>query len=511
MNKKQSTVIVTNRPVTLEQVIAVAESFAPVKVGNSSKYMKYLKKSVDLLHAEIADGRPVYGVTTGFGHSCGHRPRRRDMEILGENLIRFHGCGTGAPLSVAQSRATMFCRLISLSKGLSGVSPELLTQFSDFLNHGISPVIPCQGSVGASGDLTPLSYVAACLSGKRKVLYRGRTMTTGRALREAGLKPYMFKPKEPLAVMNGTSVMTGIAALVIARSRRIVDAVTQATALTVHGLRGHSHHFHPGIFQAKPFPGQAEIASKIRTLLRSPGTVPESTDPDHLQDPYSIRCAPHVIGVLADGLRWITPWVETEANSVNDNPILDPDSGETLMGGNFYGGHITFAMDALKTALAGLSDLCDRQIALLVDPRFSRGLPPNLARPGGREAFLHHGFKALQITASALTAEALKLATPAGVFSRSTESHNQDKVSLGTMSARYADEICLLTQRTAAIHLMVAAQACRYREDVAGRPKLAQILPKLENYSAPYRGDRPMDVEVEKLAQAIGNGSFGKP
>jgi histidine ammonia-lyase len=510
MKKKQSTVTVSDRPVTLDQVISVSESFAPVKVGRGSKYLKKLKSSADLLQSQIDSGHPVYGVTTGFGHSCGHRPRRRDIDKLGENLIRFHGCGTGAPLSVAQSRATMFCRLVSLAKGLSGVSPELLDRFADFLNHDIAPMIPSQGSVGASGDLTPLSYVAACLAGQRKVIFRGRTVTAGRALRAAGLQPYRFKTKEPLAIMNGTSVMTGIAALVIARSRRILDAVTQATALAVHGLRGHSHHFHPGIFQAKPFPGQEETAARIRALLRSSGKVPESTEPDHLQDPYSIRCAPHVIGVLADGLKWIAPWVETEANSVNDNPILDTESREILMGGNFYGGHITFAMDSLKTALASLCDLSDRQIALLVDPRFSRGLPPNLARPGGREAFLHHGFKGLQITASALTAEALKLANPAGVFSRSTESHNQDKVSLGTLSARYADEICLLAQRTVAIHLMVAAQACRYRGDMAGRPGLVRVLREVEAYSAPYDGDRPLDTDVENLAQAIGNGSFGK-
>jgi histidine ammonia-lyase len=506
---REASVRVSDRSVSLEQIIDVAESFAPVQVSEDPEYLRKLKGSVDLLHAEIARGKPVYGVTTGFGHSCGHRPRTRDVDKLGENLIRFHGCGTGAPLSVAQSRATMFCRMISLAKGLSGVSPELLARFADFLNHGISPVIPSQGSVGASGDLTPLSYVAASLAGHRKVIYKGRCVTAGRAIRAAGLGPYRFRPKEPLAIMNGTSVMTGIAALVVARSRRVMEAVTQGTALCVHGLRGHSHHFHPGIFRAKPFPGQEEVAVRIRSMLRSEREVPESDEPDHLQDPYSIRCAPHVIGVLADGLAWIASWVETEANSVNDNPILDTRSGETLMGGNFYGGHITFAMDGLKTALAGLCDLCDRQIALLVDPRFSRGLPPNLARTSDREAFLHHGFKGLQITASALTAEALKLATPASVFSRSTESHNQDKVSLGTLSSRDADEICLLAQRTAAIHLMASAQACRYRGDVDARPGLAAIVRQVEAYSPPYEKDRPMDEDVERLAQAIGNGSLG--
>jgi len=501
---------VSDGPVTLEQITQVAESCRPVNVSQDPTYRKKLAASVDLLHGEIARGRPVYGVTTGFGHSCGHRPRRQDMDRLGENLIRFHGCGTGRPLSVTQSRATLFCRMVSLAKGLSGVSPELLGRFADFLNHDIAPVIPSEGSVGASGDLTPLSYVAACLEGKRKVVYRGRTVSAAHAIRDAGLVPYRFHPKEPLAVMNGTSVMTGIAALALARARRVLQASLEATALSVHGLRGHSHHFHPGIFQAKPFPGQAEVAARILALLRSRGAAPESTEPDHLQDPYSIRCAPHVLGVLADGLQWMRTWVETEANSVNDNPLLDTRSGKTLMGGNFYGGHIAFAMDALKTALAGLCDVCDRQIALLVDPRFSRGLPPNLAKANGdREAFLHHGFKGLQISASALTAEAQKTAMPAAVFSRSTESHNQDKVSLGTLAARDADTLCSLAEKTTAIHLLASTRACRYRGDVDRRPELARIARKVEHHSPAWEGDRPMDKDVEALAQAIADGSFG--
>jgi len=511
MKRNPSAVSVSDGPVTLDQIIQVAESFRPVNLSRAPAYRRKLRASVDLLHTDIARGRPVYGVTTGFGNSCGHRPRRQDMDRLGENLIRFHGCGTGRPLSVAQGRATLFCRMVSLAKGLSGVSPELLTRFADFLNHGITPRIPGEGSVGASGDLTPLSYVAACLAGRRKVVYKGRTVSAAHAIRDAGLAPYRFNPKEPLAVMNGTSVMTGIAVLALARARRVLDAAVEATALAVHGLRGHSHHFHPGIFLAKPFPGQAEVAARVLRLLRSRATAPESNEPDHLQDPYSVRCAPHVLGVLADGLVWMSSWVETEANSVNDNPILDPGSGRTLMGGNFYGGHIAFAMDALKTALAGLCDLCDRQMALLVDPRFSRGLPPNLAKINGdREAFLHHGFKGLQISASALAAEAQKNAMPAAVFSRSTESHNQDKVSLGTLAARDADLACSLAEKTTAIHLMAATRACRIRADLDRRPALALVARRVERISPAWERDRATDKDVEALVQAIADGSFAR-
>ena len=322
--------------------------------------------------------------------------------------------------------------------------------------------------------------------------------------------PYTLKPKEPLAIMNGTSVMTGIAVLVLARSYRILEAATAATALCVHALKGHEHHFHPTIFEAKPFPGQGRVASRLRYLLHSPETVPEASEPDHLQDPYSIRCAPHVLGVLADALEWIAPWVETEANSANDNPITDVSSGRILMGGNFYGGHIAFAMDGLKAAVANICDLCDRQIALLVDPRFSRGLPANLAFENGEAAEVHHGFKGMQITASALTAEAQKLTMPASVFSRSTESHNQDKVSLGTIAARDADRICRLAERTVSIHLMCGTRASRLRQNVGMRPVLVDIIDKVENISPPYTGDRPMDLEINQLAEAIGKGSLWK-
>ena len=224
MKKSQSALCVSDQPVALKQITEVAEESVPVKLNSDPRYRKKLQRSIDLLHTEIARGHPVYGVTTGFGNSCGNRHRAGDVEKLGENLIRFHGCGTGNPLSVAQSRAALFCRLISLAKGLSGVSPELLVRFTDFLNHGITPLIPSEGSVGASGDLTPLSYVAACLAGRRKVIYKGRAVPASRALREAGLAPYRFRPKEPLAIMNGTSVMTGIAVLAVARAGRILAA-----------------------------------------------------------------------------------------------------------------------------------------------------------------------------------------------------------------------------------------------------------------------------------------------
>lgn len=306
-------------------------------------------------------------------------------------------------------------------------------------------------------------------------------------------------------MVNGTTTMTGIAAVCIERAYRILDAAVYATALSVHAMKGNAHHYHPVISEAKPFPGQTGVARKIARLLDSKVSARRLEDDalETLQDPYSLRCAPQILGVLADALSWIVPWVEIEANSSNDNPIFDPATGEVLMGGNFYGGHIAFAMDGLKAALASAADTCDRQIALLVNPNTNRGLPGDLVRKNGASQGLRHGFKAMSIASSALAAEALKATMPAASFSRSTESHNQDKVSMGTIAARDAERVCTLAERVAAIHLLAAAQACDIRQNIRVRPLLEKALRNIRLVSDPVIEDRPLDEDIERMCAAI--------
>lgn len=330
-------------------------------------------------------------------------------------------------------------------------------------------------------------------------------MPAAKALRKAGLKPYVYQPKEPLSMVNGTTTMTGIAVMDIGRAERILDAAVFATALSVHAMKGNAHHYHPVISEAKPFPGQTTVAKRIAHLLTSKVSARQLEDDglEALQDPYSLRCAPQVLGVLVDALSWIKTWVEIEANSSNDNPIFDPATGEVLMGGNFYGGHIAFAMDGLKAALASVADLCDRQIMLLVNPNTSRGLPGDLVRENGAFQGLHHGFKAMSIASSALAAEALKATMPAASFSRSTESHNQDKVSMGTIAARDAERVCTLTERVVAIHLLAAAQACDIRASVSVRPLLDKAVRNIRQVSDPVIEDRPLDEDIERMGVVI--------
>ncbi len=508
--KEAKAVTVGEGPLDLAGIIAVARRGAPVVLSGKAAFHKRVESSRRLLQKAIEADIPVYGVTTGYGKSCGNRLSRKSLPTNGDNLMRFHGCGTGEPLGGDETRAAMLCRLLCLARGYSGVSFPLLEQLTAFLNLGITPVIPSEGSVGASGDLTPLSYLLAALAGEREVFYRGERMPSARALREAKLKPYTCQPKEPLAMVNGTSVMTGIAAVVLDRTHHLLEAAIAASALSVHAFMGKAHHYHPAIGEAKPFPGQIHVAAKLRELLAAgrSGAALEAEGPDTLQDPYSLRCAPQIMGVLADALAWIQPWVEIEANSANDNPLFDRSADHPLMGGNFYGGHIAFAMDALKSALASLADMADRQVALLVNPNVNRGLPADLVRLTGEARFHHHGFKAMSISASALTAEALKATMPAASFSRSTESHNQDKVSMGTIAARDAARICTLAERVVAIHLMAAVQAVEIRGRVEARPCLASLVKKIRLLVGPTFEDRPMDADIEALAERISTTGF---
>ena len=509
-SSKIKEVTIGEKPVPLAGIIAVARQGAVVVLSGKAAFRKRIESSRRLLRKAMEADIPVYGVTTGYGKSCGNRLDRKSLPTNGDNLMRFHGCGTGEPLGLEETRAAMLCRLLCLSRGYSGVSFPLIEQLAAFLNLGITPVIPSEGSVGASGDLTPLSYLLAALAGEREVFYQGERMPSARALRKAKLKPYVCQPKEPLAMVNGTSVMTGIAAVVLDRAHHLLEAAIAASALSVHAFRGKAHHYHPAIGEAKPFPGQISVAAKIRELLATGGFAAdlEADGPETLQDPYSLRCVPQILGVLADALAWMRPWVEIEANSANDNPLFDKSAKTPLMGGNFYGGHIAFAMDALKSAVASLADMADRQVALLVNPNVNRGLPADLVRLTGEARLHHHGFKAMSISTSALTAEALKATMPAASFSRSTESHNQDKVSMGTIAARDAARVCTLAERVVAIHLMAAVQACEIRGRLESRPRLVPLVMELRDLAGPTFEDRPMDADIETVARRISQTGF---
>jgi histidine ammonia-lyase len=482
-------------PLTLEQICDVAAGRARPLLNAEPAYRARLEASRASLERQLAAGRVVYGVTTGVGESCENEVPPELTEAMATNLYRLHGVGTGAPLADEEAAAVVAARIASLACGHSGVRPLVIEGLVALLAHRILPRIPAEGSVGASGDLTPLSYVAAALAGEREVSFAGEVMPAARALERCGLAPLALRTKEALALMNGTSMMTGLACLAFSRATRLARLSAALSAMASELMRGNPSHFDARLFAVKPHPGSAACAAWMRADLEY-GAGEAAVAGARVQDRYSIRCAPHVIGVLLDALALFRPLLETEVNSVNDNPIVDAERDEILHGGNFYGGHVAFAMDGLKAAVANIADLLDRQLALLCDPATSHGLPANLVALDGPAHVAHHGFKAMQITASALTAEALKLTMPASVFSRSTESHNQDKVSMGSIAARDCQRVLELVETVAVIELLALCQAADLRGLEGCKRRTRQLHGAVRALVARNDADRRQDVDI---------------
>lgn len=446
--------------ITIEQIVTISEGRAWVKMSDTEDFRKRFRAGTAFLEKLLEEDGVIYGVTTGYGDSCTRVIPANLVDQLPIHITRFHGCGLGDFFTPQQSLAILASRASSLAQGFSGVSEELLQTLLTLINHKVTPVIPQEGSVGASGDLTPLSYVAAVLMGEREVVYQSEKVPTQQVFELLDIRPLKLKPKEGLAIMNGTAVMTALACLAYKRAEYLSKLAARITAVASIALKGNSNHFDELLFAVKPHPGQNQVASWIRHDLNH---TEHPRNSDRLQDRYSIRCAPHVIGVLQDALPWMRQSIEIELNSANDNPIIDGIGEHVLHGGHFYGGHIAFAMDSLKNCVANIADLMDRQMALLMDTKYSCGLPSNLSGATGERESINHGMKAVQIGVSAWTAEALKLTMPASVFSRSTECHNQDKVSMGTISARDCLRVLDLTEQVASAMLLAVFQALEIR------------------------------------------------
>ncbi len=479
----------------------------------------------DLIASEI----PIYGVTTGFGDSAHRQISPDKAPRLQQNMLRFLGAGTGQIASREVTRATMLFRANCLAKGNSGVRVELIERLLFLLDHDVLPLIPERGSCGASGDLIPLSYVGRTLAGETEVLYQGELREAADVLAELGLEPLELEAKEGLALTNGTSFMSAFAVLAVAGARELAFVADLCTALASQALLGNSGHFNAFIFEAKPHPGQIHSAANVRALLEGTRLAADSEeirrDGDGLhgagfreldravQDKYSIRCAPHVTGALRDTLEWVERWIAVEINSSDDNPLFDTEHHRVQSGGNFYGSHIAQSMDSLKVALANLCDLLDRQLELVVDEKFNVGLTPNLIPffdPHDPEAGVHHGFKGMQLSCSALTAEALKLCNPASIHSRSTEAHNQDKVSMGTIAARDARSIVEITEHIAAIHLIALCQALDLRGVERASPAARTAHGLVRAHVDFLAGDRRMDRDIAAVVELIRDGAFSR-
>ncbi|WP_163122539.1 HAL/PAL/TAL family ammonia-lyase [Acinetobacter portensis] len=496
--------VIGEKPLSIEEVVAVARQEMKVTLPSSVEWRELIQRGADFLDQLLKDEGVIYGVTTGYGDSCLVEIPAHQVNELPLHLSRFHGCGLGQNLDLVTARAVVVTRLCSLARGYSGVSHALLERLAWILNENVIPVIPSEGSVGASGDLTPLSYIAGALVGERDVYYQGQIVPIAQVYAEKGIEAHVMRPKEGLALMNGTAVMTAIACLNYKKAEQIALASTCITALNVLALEGNPSHFDEVLFAQKPHVGQQNIAAQLRDWLNS--EVQTEHQNSRLQDRYSLRCAPHIIGVFEDSKIWLRQFIENELNSSNDNPLIDPVNLRVLHGGHFYGGHIAQAMDSLKIMIANIADLMDRQLAQLVDYKMNNGLPRNLTGSTADRLPLNHGFKAVQIGVSAWTAEALKQTLAASIFSRSTECHNQDKVSMGTIAARDAARVIVLTEQVIAALSCASVQAIKLKgvdtdlSDVLTAFK--QWVLQTFNY---VEEDRPLQNELQSLVDRFEN------
>ena len=497
--------IIDERYITLSEII----NSDKIEISNDKKFIDHINETHNFLINEIKDGKPIYGITTGYGASGKNYVSYEDSKILQTNLFRFHGCGVGKKLSYKVCKYALIARTISLSKAKSGVSIELLKRLEMLIQKDIIPVIPSQGSVGASGDLTPLSYIAAVVAGEREVYYKGEIKDVIEVYKELNITPYTFKPKEALAIMNGTTIMSAIALAAIEEFETILDSMESFVAGMFEVLLGDDTPVADFVHLSKPFSGQIQSAKNIKRKIEGSKLTHGRDDRYdkffadnelNIQDNYSMRCAPQVLGVIRDNLEISKNWVEQEINSVNDNPLIDGVNKKIYTSGNFYGGYVAHAMDTLKICAGNLADLLDKEFALLVDHKFNRGLGENLKL--SHEPF-YHGFKAMQITLSSLSADVMKNTTAASIFSRPTESLNQDKVSMGTTAANDFSKMIPDLYNMLSIAFIGMAQAVDIRGKDLVSPYLTNIYENIRKDVKPLYEDRRMDFDIEKIYTLI--------
>jgi phenylalanine ammonia-lyase len=483
-----------------------------------------MRHSHALLKAKLELGEPIYGVTTGFGGNSHYQIPPNGLCALQTNLLKFLKAGTGDYLPTEVVRASMLLRVNALALGWSCPRVEVAIQLLDFLNHGITPLVPKYGSVGASGDLIPSAYIANCLCGNSMVRYGGAVMPATEALMDCGLQPLELEPKEGLALVNGTTMMTALAVFAVHRVKSAFHFALGAIAMAAEGMGSSADYYAARIQAAKGHPGQIAVAGILRSLLAGSrltvrleevhnrialtGRIAFESHAverafESVQAPYSLRCVPQGLGPMWETLRDASEIVEREVNSVNDNPLIDPESAEVLHTGNFYGGHIARAMDGLKIDISTLANWLHSVVAMLMDSRFSNGLPNSLSPSAG----LYHGFKGLQLCHSSLVTLLRQQSAPSSVHTLPTEQYNQDIVSLGTHAALTAFEMGATLRDAVAMTLLAAAQAVDLRE---GADKLADdtrsIYRAIRRVSPFLKVDRPLDADIAEVSAFI-NGS----
>ncbi|MDD4291316.1 MAG: histidine ammonia-lyase [Clostridia bacterium] len=443
--------VIIDKGLGIEQVVAVARFGAKVRLSERAK--DRIARSRALIDNIVEGGEAVYGVNTGFGKFSDVAISRGDAVRLQENLIMSHACGVGEPFCKEIVRGMMLLRVNALSVGYSGVKLDTVELLVELLNKDVIPYVPSKGSLGASGDLAPLSHVALCLIGKGRCYYRNKLMDTEEAFAKCGLSKVTLGEKEGLALINGTQAMNAIAVLAVYDSRYLMEISTKVAGLTIEALGGIIDAYDDRVHQIRLQKGQIEIARQLRENLRGSANIRKQGD-ERVQDAYTLRCIPQVHGASYDAISYIEGIVSNEINAVTDNPVIIP-TGEAISGGNFHGQYLSMAMDYLAIAVAELANISERRTERMVNPQLNYGLPAFLVEKGG----LNNGFMIPQYVAAALVSENKVLCHPAVVDSITSSANQEDHVSMGMTAARKAREVIKNVQNVLGIELMTACQA----------------------------------------------------
>jgi len=495
MDRRPSVVTVDGRSLTIGDVVDVALRGAEVVLDPEAR--RSVIASREVVERILASGQVVYGVNTGFGKLAEVRISSEELGHLQLNLLRSHACGVGEPFPEEVVRAMLLLRANVLATGHAGCRPEVVEAVLELLNHRIHPVVPSQGSVGASGDLAPLAHLALVLVGEGEAMVDGRVMSGEEALRRAGLEPIVLEAKEGLALINGTQASAAVGSLAVHRARVLADAADLIAALSLDAMEGTDAAFIPEVHRARPHVGQGISAARIFSLLRGSEIRESHRSCSRVQDAYSLRCAPQVHGAARDALDHTGRLLTIEINSATDNPMVFAD-GRVISGGNFHGAPIAAAMDYLTATLTDLASISERRLARLVDASMS-GLPPFLTEHAG----LNSGFMMVQVSAAALVSECKTLAHPASVDSIPTSAGQEDHVSMSTWSARKLARVVEMLSQVLAMEYLGATQGVEFHRPLRSSTALEEAIALLRRRVRRYQVDRQHAPDIAAATELV--------
>lgn len=492
-------IVINGSDLTTEQIATVAYSSGKeTKVLLAEESKEKLKASKAYVEKIVEKGEAVYGINTGFGALSDVHIPKEDLAQLQLNLIRSHCTGVGQPFNVEVTRAIMLLRANCLASGFSGVNPMAVELLLQFLNNNITPIVPSKGSVGASGDLAPLSHIALSLIGEGDVYYNGKVVRSDFAIDQIGKKPIKLGPKDGLALINGTAVMAALGSLAIEKAERIMKLADITAALTCDGVRGTLRAFDPKIQRLKPHPGQIQTANNLRKLLNDSDVMNSHVECGKVQDPYSLRCVPQVHGACRQTLNHIKEVFSYELNAVTDNPLIFIEEDDVVSGGNFHGEAIALAMDYLAMGVAEICNISERRVEKMMNPTFSE-LPAFLIESSG----LNSGLMIAHVTAAALASENKYLCHPASVDSIPTSTDKEDHVSMGVTSGRKLHEVIDNAFNCIAIELLCATQALEFQRPHKSSPALEGVHRIIRQHVPFIKEDRTFHVDIENIIKVI--------